>query len=147
VALPVGAASAAAALAVTDFGTKAERSEWAAVLAASVTPPEHGQVGEAPVLPVDSLPPAVGWQQHPAWGGRPGMYPVHTGMCRRRGTQVPGTPVPPLAGTVFTYSDRPPRFLRGGAPGPRGGGGAGPSASTPAPRRQGACSFCGHLGH
>jgi len=146
-ALPVGAASAAAALAVTDYGSEAERGEWAAVLAASVAPPEHAPVGDAPVLPVDSLPPASGWQQQPAWGGRPEMYPVHTGVGRGRGTLGPGTPVPPRAGTVFPYFDRPPRFPRGGAPAPRGGGGASPSASTPAPRRPGACSFCGHLGH
>jgi len=118
VALPVGAASAAAALAVTDYGTEAERAEWAAVLAASVTPPEHGPVGDAPVLPVDSLPPASGWQQQPAWGGRPEMYTVHTGVGRGRGTLAPGTPVPPRAGTVFPYCDRPPRFPRGGAPAP-----------------------------
>jgi len=146
VALPVGAASAAAALAVTDYGTEAERAEWAAVLAASVAPTEHGPVGDAPVLPVDSLPPASGWQQQPAWGGRPEMYPVHTGVGRGRGTLAPGTPVPPRAGTVFPYSDRPPRFPRGGVPAPRGGVGASSSASTPAPRRRGACSFCGHLG-
>jgi len=147
VALPVGAASAAATLAVKDYGTEAERAEWAAVLAASVTPPEHGPAGDAPVLPVDSLPPASRWQQQPAWGGRPEMYPIHTGVGRRRGTLAPGAPVPPRAGTVFPYSDRPPRLPRGGAPAPRGGGGAGPSASTPAPRRRGACSFCGHLGN
>jgi len=147
VALPLGAASAAATLAVKDYGTEAERAEWAAVLAASVTPPEHCPVGDAPVLPVDSLPPASSWRQQPAWGGRPEMYPIHTGVGRRRGTLAPGTPVPPRAGTVFPYSDRPPRFPRGGAPAPRGGGGAGPSASTPAPRRRGACYFCGHLGH
>jgi len=58
VALPVGAASAAAALAVTDYVTEAERAEWAAALAASVAPTEHGPVGDARVLPVDSLPPA-----------------------------------------------------------------------------------------
>jgi len=147
VALPVGAASAAAALAVTDYGTEAESAEWAAVLAASVAPTEHSPVGDAPVLPVDSLPPASGWQQQSAWGGRPEMYPVHTGVGRGRGTLAPGTPVPPRAGTVFPYSDRPPRFPRGGAPAPRGGGGASSSASTPAPRRRGACSFRGHLGH
>jgi len=62
VALPVGAASAAAALSVMDNGTEAERAEWAAVFAASVAPPEHGPVGDAPVLPVDSLPPASGWK-------------------------------------------------------------------------------------
>jgi len=39
VALPVGAASAAAALAITDYGTEAERAKSAAVLAASVAPP------------------------------------------------------------------------------------------------------------
>jgi len=144
VALPVGAASAAAALAVTDYGTEAECAEWAAVLAASVATPEHGPGGDAPVLPVDSLPPASGWQQPPAWGGRPETYPVHSGVGRRRGTLAPGNPVPPRAGTVFPYSDRPPRFPRGGAPAPRGGGGACPSASTPAPRRRGACSFGGH---
>jgi len=37
--LPVGAASTAAALAITDYGTEAERAKWAAVLAASVAPP------------------------------------------------------------------------------------------------------------
>jgi len=147
VALPVIAASAAAALAVTDCGTEAERAEWAAVLAASVAPPEHGPVGDAPVLPVDSLPPPSGWQQQPSWGGRLEMYPVHTGVGRGRGTLTPSTPVPPRASTVFPYSDRPPGFPRGGAPAPRGGGGASLSASTPTPRRRGACSFCGHLGH
>jgi len=147
VALPVGAASAAAALAVADYEAEAERAEWAAVLAASVAPPEHGPVGDAPVLPVDSLLPPSGWQQQPAWGGRPEMYPVRIGVGRCRGTLAPGTPVPPRAGTVFPYSDRPPRFPRGGARAPRGGGGASSSASTPAPRRRGDCSFCGHSGH
>jgi len=141
VALPVGDASAAAALTVTDSGTEAERAEWAAVLAASVAPPEHGPVGNAPVLPIDSLPPASGWEQLFAWGGRPEMYPVHTRVSGGRGTLAPGTPVPPRTGTVLPYSDRPPRFPRGGAPAPRGGGGASPSASKPAPRRRGACSF------
>jgi len=75
------------------------------------------------------------------------MYPVHTGVGRGRGTLAPGTPVPQCAATVFPYSDRPPRIPRGGAPAPRGGGCASPSASTPAPRRRGACSFFGHLGH
>jgi len=75
------------------------------------------------------------------------MYPVQTGVGRGRGTLAPGTPVPPRAGTVFPYSDRPPRFPPGGAPAPHGGRGTIPSASTPAPRRRGACSFCGHLGH
>jgi len=65
VALPVGAASAAAALSVTDNGTEAERAEWAAVLAASGTPVEYGSPGDVPVLPVDSLPHASGWQQQP----------------------------------------------------------------------------------
>jgi len=60
-ALPVGAASAAAALAITDYGTEAERAKWAAFLAASVAPPERGSLKDAPVLPVDSLPPASGW--------------------------------------------------------------------------------------
>ena len=130
-ALPVGAASAAAALAVTDYGTKAERAGCAGVLAASVTPPDHGPVGDAPVLPVDSLPPASGWQQQPAWDERPEMYPIQTGVGRGRGTMAPGTLVPPRAGTVFPYSERLPRFARGGAPAPRGGGSAGPSAVTP----------------
>jgi len=147
VALPVGAASAAASLAVTNYGTEAERAESAAVLSASVAPPKHGPVGDDPVLPVDSLPPASGWQQQPACGGSPDMYPVHTGVGRGKGTLAPGTPVPPRAGTLLPYSDRPPRFPRGGAPAPRGGGGASPSPSTPAPRQRGACSFCGHLGH
>jgi len=147
VALPVGAASAAAALAVTEYGTEAKRAEWAAVLAASMATPEHGPVGDAPVLPVDSLPPASGWQQQPAWGGRPEMYPVHTGVGRGRGSLAPGTPVPLRAGAVFPYSDRPPRFPRGGAPAPRHEGGASPSVSKPAPRRRGACSLCGHLEH
>jgi len=62
VALPVGAASAAAALSVTDYGTEAERAEWAAVLAASGTPVEYASPGDVPVLPVDSLPHASGWQ-------------------------------------------------------------------------------------
>jgi len=128
VALSGGSASAAAALAVTDYGTEAERAEWAAVLAASVKPPENGPVGDAPVLPVASLPPASGWQEQPAWGGRPEVFPMHTGVGRGRGTLAPGTPVLPRAGTVFPYSDRPPRFPRDGAPAPRGGGGASPSA-------------------
>jgi len=147
VALPVGAASAAAALSVTDYGTEAERAEWAAVLAASGTPVEYGSSGDVPVLPVDSLPHASGWQQQPAWGGRPELYPVHTGAGRGRGTLAPGTPVPPRAGTVFPHSDRPPRFPRGGAPPPRGGGWSGAPEAGPPPRRRGACSFCGHLGH
>jgi len=147
VALPVGAASAAAALVITDYGTEAERAEWAAVLAASVAPPKHGSLDDTPVLPVDSLSPASGLQQQPVWGGRPEMYPVGTGVGRGRGTLMPGTPVPPRAGAVFPYSDRPPRFPRGGAPAPRGAGGAGSSESTPAPRRRGVCSFCSHLGH
>jgi len=46
VALPLGAAFAAAAVAVTDDGTKAERAEWAAVLAASGTPVEYGSPGD-----------------------------------------------------------------------------------------------------
>jgi len=75
------------------------------------------------------------------------MYPIHTGVGRGRGTLAPGTSVPPRAGTLLPYSDRTPRFQRGGVPAPSGGGGAGPSASTPAPRRRGACSFCRHLGH
>jgi len=130
VALPVGHASAAAALAVADYGTEAERAEWAAVLAASVAPTENGPVGDAPVLLVVSLPPASGWQQQPAWGERQEMYPDHTGVGRGRGTLAPGTAVPPRAGTVLPYSDRPPRFPRGGAPAPRGGGGARPSCEA-----------------
>jgi len=57
----VGAASAAAALAVTDYGTEAKRAEWAAVLAAAAAPVEYGPQGNVPVLPVDSLPHAPGW--------------------------------------------------------------------------------------
>jgi len=147
VALPVGAASAAAALAVTDYGTEAERAEWAAVLAAAATPVAYGSPGDAPVLPVDSLPHASGWQQQPAWGGRPELYPVRTGVGRGRGTLAPGTPVPPRAGTVFPHSDRPPRFPRDGAPPLRGGEWGGALESGPPPQRRGACSFCGHLGH
>jgi len=75
VALPVGASSAAAALSVTNYGTEAERAEWAAVLAASAAPVENGPPGDVPVLPVDSLPHALGWQQPPAWGERPELYP------------------------------------------------------------------------
>jgi len=60
VALPVGAASAAAALSVMHYGTEAERAEWAAVLAASGTPVEYGFPGDVPVLPVDNLPHASG---------------------------------------------------------------------------------------
>jgi len=63
VALPVGAAPATAALSVTDYGTESKRAEWAAVLAASGTPVEYGSPGDVPVLPVDSLPHASGWQQ------------------------------------------------------------------------------------
>ena len=147
VALPVGAASAAAALAVTDDGTEAERAEWAAVLAAAATPVGYGPPDDVPVLPVDSLPQASGWQQQPAWGGRPELYPVRTGVGRGRGTLAPGTPVPPRVGTVFPHSDRPPRFPRGGAPPPRGGAWGGTPESGPPPRRRRACSFCGHLGH
>jgi len=65
VARSVGAASAAAALSVTDYGTEEERAEWAAVLAASGTPVADGSPGNVPVLPVDSLPHASGWQQQP----------------------------------------------------------------------------------
>jgi len=62
VALPVGAASAAAALAVLDKGTEAEQAEWATVLAAAAAPVECGSPGDVPVLPVDRLPHASGWQ-------------------------------------------------------------------------------------
>jgi len=80
-ALPVGAASAAAALAVTDCGTEEERAERAAILAASVASPYYGSPGDAPVLPVDLLTPAPGWQKQPAGGGRPEMYPVRPGWA------------------------------------------------------------------
>jgi len=70
VALPVGAASAAESLAVTDCGTDAERAEWAAVLAASATPVGYGPPEDVPVLPGDSPPQASGWQQQLALGGR-----------------------------------------------------------------------------
>jgi len=70
VALPVDAASAEAALAVTDCGTDAERAEWAAVLAASATPVGYGPPEDVPVLPGDSLPQASGWQEQLAFGGR-----------------------------------------------------------------------------
>jgi len=73
------------------------------------------------------------------------MYPVRMVVGCGRGNLAPGTPVPPRAGTVFQYYERPPRFTRGSAPTPRGTGGAVASESTPAPRRRGACSFCGHL--
>jgi len=81
VALPVGASSAAAALAVTDYGTEEERAEWAAVLAASVAHTEHCPAGDAPVLPVDSLPPASGWQCEVYFRSPPGT----TGpwVCRK----------------------------------------------------------------
>jgi len=121
VALPVGAAFAAAAVAVTDDGTKAERAEWAAVLAASGPPVEYGSPGDVPVLPVDSLLHVSGWKQQPAWGGRPELYPGFTGAGRGRGTLAPRTPLPPRAGTVFAHSDRPPRFPRGRATPPCGG--------------------------
>jgi len=146
VALPVGAASAAAALSVTDYGTKAERAEWAAVLAASAAPVEYGPPGDVPVLPVGSLPHASGWQQQTARGGRPELYPVHTGAGRGHGTLAPGTQVPSRAGTVFPHSDRPPQFPCGGAPPPRGGGWGGVHKAGPPPHRRGACSFCGYLG-
>jgi len=148
VALPVGAALAAAALSVTDYDTEAKRAEWAAVLAASGTLVENGSPSDVPVLPVDSLPHASGRQQQPAWCGRPVLYPVPTGAGRGRGTLAPGTPVPSRAGAVFLQSDRPPRFCRGGAPPPRGGewSGGAPEAG-PLPRRRGACLFCGHLVH
>jgi len=121
VALPVGAASAAAAVAVTDDGTEAERAEWAAVLAAAVTPVADDPPDDVPVRPENSLRHASGWQQQPTWRGRPELYPVRTGAGRGRGTLAPGTPVPPRASTVFPHTDRPPRFPRGGAPSPRGG--------------------------
>ena len=80
-------------------------------------------------------------------GRAPGALPRSYGSRRGRGTLVPGTPVPPRAGTVFPNSDRPPRFPRGGATPPRGGAwGSAPETGAP-PRRRGACSFCGHLGH
>jgi len=80
--LPVGAASATAALAVADYGTEEERADWATVLAAAVAPAEYGPPGVVPVLPVDRLPHASGWQQRPAWNGRPEPYPVRTGVGR-----------------------------------------------------------------
>jgi len=147
VALPVGAASAAAALAVMDYGTAAERAEWAAVLAAAATPVDYGPRDDVPVLRVDILPHASGWQRQPAWGGRPELYPFRTGAGRGRGTLAPGTPVPPRASTVFLHSDCPPRLPRGGAPRPRCGAWGGAPESGPPPRRRGDCSFCGHLGH
>jgi len=146
VALPVGAASAAAALSVTDYGTEVERAEWAAVLAASAAPVEYGPPGDVPVLPVDSLPYASGWQQQTARGWRPELYPVHTGAGRGRRTLAQGTQVPPRAGTGFPHSDRPPRFPRGRAPPPRGGGCGGVPKAGPPPHWRGACSFCGYLG-
>jgi len=133
VALPVEAASAAAALSVTDYGTEAEWAEWAALLAASGTLVEYGSPGDVPVLPVDSLPQASGWQRQPAWGGRPELYPLHTGAGRGRGTLAPGTPVPPRAGTVFPHSNRPLRFAGGGAPPPRGGEWSGHPRRNPRP--------------
>jgi len=114
VALPVGAASAAAALAVTDYGTDTESAEGAAVLAASVTPPQHEPLRDAPLLPFDSLPPASGWRQQPALGGLPEMYPIHSGVGRGRGTLEPGTPVPPRAGTVFVLRPAAPVPARRG---------------------------------
>jgi len=147
VALRLEAALAAAAQSVTDDGTEAERAEWAAVLAASGTPVEYGSPGDVPVLPVDSLPHASGWQQQLAWGGRPELYPVHTGAGRGRGTLAPGTPVSLRAGTVFPHSDRPPRLPRCGARPPRDGGWSGAPEAGPPPRRRGACSFCSHLAH
>ena len=75
------------------------------------------------------------------------VYPVRTEVGRRHGTLARGTPVPPRVGTVFPFSDLPPRFPRGGVPARRGAGGVGVSKSTPAPRRRGACLFCGHSGH
>jgi len=147
VALPVGAASVAAARAVTDYGTGAERAVWAAVLAASATPVEYGPPDDVPVLPVDSLLHASGWQQQPAWGGRPELCPVRTGAGRGRGTLAPGTPASPRTGTILSHSDLPPRFPCGGAPPPRGGAwGGAPETGAPR-RRRGACSFCGHVGH
>jgi len=89
----VGAASAVAALAVTEDGTEAERAELVAVLAVAATPVEYGPPDDVPVLPVDSLPPASGWHQQPAWGARPELYPVSTGAERGRGILAPGTPV------------------------------------------------------
>jgi len=108
---------------------------------------EYGSPSDVPVLPVDSLPHASGRQQQLAWGGRPVLYPVHTGAGLGRGTLAPGTPVPSRAGTVFPHSDRPPRLSCGGAPPPRGGGWSGAPDAGPPPRRRGACLFCGHLGH
>jgi len=147
VALPVAAASATATLAVTDDGTEAERAEWVAVLAAAATPRGYGPPDDVPVLPVDSLPKVSGWTQTPAWGGRPELHPVRTGVRRGRGTLAPGTSVPPLAGTVFPYSDRPLWFPRGEAPAPRGGASGSTPESGPLPRPWGARSFCGHLEH
>jgi len=147
VALPVRAASAAAALAIKDYGTEAERAEWAAILAATAALVANGLPGDVQVLPVDSLRHASGWQQQPVWGGRPELYPVCTGAWRGRGTLAPGTPVPPRAGTVFPHSDLPLRIPCGGAPPPRRGArGGAPEMGAP-PRRRGACSFCGTLGH
>jgi len=147
IALPVGAASAATALAVTDYGTEAERAEWAAIMAAAATPVGNGHPDDVPILPLDSLPQASWWQQQLAWGGHPALYPVRTGVGRGRSTLAPGTPVPPRAGTVSLYSDRPPRFPRGRAPPPCGGASGGVPESGPQARQQEACSFCGHLRH
>ena len=145
-ALPLGATSAATALAVTDYGTAAERAAWAEVLAASVALPEYGSSGDAPVIPVDSLPLASGWQQKPAWGRLRELYPAHTGVGCGRGTVSPGTSGPPRAGTVFPPSDRPPRFARCRVPPSHGfGAGCAPDLAPP-PRRPGACSYCKTLG-
>jgi len=146
-AVSVGAAAAAVTLAVTDDGTYAERAEWAAILAAAATPVGHGPSDDIPVLPVDSVPQASGWQQPPAWGASLQMHPIRSGMRRGRGILASGTPVPPRAGTSFPHSNRPPRLLLGRVPLLRGGAWGGAPESGRPPRRRGACSFCGHLGH
>jgi len=130
--MAVGATTAASALAFELYGDEAIRSEWEAALA------DHSAV-----LAIGDTPLAPGWQQGPAWAGRPEPFPQYTGQGRRRGTLAPGTPMPARPGTVYPHSGRAPRA-------PRGGGPPGVSWSDPpagAGRRRGACSYCGHPGH
>jgi len=62
----VDAIAAAAALAVTDDDTEAQRAEYAAVLAAAATPVKYGSFDEVPMQLVDISPQASCSQQQPA---------------------------------------------------------------------------------
>ena len=130
--MAVGATTAASALAVELYGDEAVRSEWEATLA-----------DQSAVLAIGDTLLAPGWQQAPAWAGRPEPFPRYTGQGRGRGTLAPGTPMPARPGTVYPHSGRAPRAPRGGGPpgvswdDPPAGGG----------RWRGACSYCGCPGH